>query len=104
MRWFAVRALFKFGIKSDGKTVIEERIVCFRADDAEEGLERAVAESDLYAAQTGIQEVHDQFDVFELDGESLIDAYEIWSHLFETHLSLSEFFDEHFLKCRYHPE
>jgi hypothetical protein len=91
VEWFAVRSIFRFGEKSDGKTIYEERIVGFSGANAHVALAKAEAESELYAKESGFQLVGDLM-AYEQDGEPLIDGYELFSQLFESDDSPEDFF------------
>ncbi len=103
MGWYAVRSVYHFGTKEDGKNTFEERIVCFEASDFEEANTKAINESKEYAADNGF-EVHDEQLTYKQDGESLIDGYELWSELYESDQSLNEFYEDRYKKYIYHPD
>jgi len=103
MPWYAIRTVYQFGVKADGKNVFEERIVSLQASDWDEAHAKAKAESRAYENDADVT-AHPQRDGYEQDGESLIDGYEIWSELFESSLSLEDFFADRYSKHEYHPE
>ena len=103
-RWFAVRTVFKFGVKSDGTNLYEERIVGFTAQDADAAMEKAETESDEYVRGSSIGQIHDDVWSYEQDGDDLIDGYELWSQVFESDLSLDDFYAERYTKYNYNPE
>lgn len=103
MPWYAIRTVYHFGVKGDGTNVFEERIVSFEASDWPEAHAKAEAESDTYAKDRDLS-VHPERSGYEQDGEPLIDGYEIWSELFESPLSLENFYTERYAKYEYHPE
>ena len=103
-RWFAVRTVYTFGVKSDGKNLYEERIVAFTAQDADYAMEKAEAESDEYAKGASIEQIHDDVWSYEQDGDDLIDGYELWSQVFESDLSLHDFYAERYTKYHYNPD
>ncbi len=102
--WYAVRTIFKFGQKKDGKNIFEERIVCFRAHTFEEALDKAGHEARQYASDCNLTEIGDQPEAYMQDGDDLIDSYELWSELYETYLPLTEFYADKYSKYAYLPE
>lgn len=103
MKWFAVRSLYKFGVKKDGKNIFEERIVCFGAPDFDVAATRAREEAETYAKDNDF-ELHEEQLVYKQDGESLIDCYEVWSELYESYESIHVFFDAKYRRFLYEPE
>ena len=103
MPWFAVRSVFKFGEKSNGKSIYEERIVCFNSGDVDEALAKAESESEAYAKTLGFYVVGDLM-AYEQDGEALIDGYELFSQLFESEAAPEEFYRDRYADYRYIPE
>jgi hypothetical protein len=103
MAWFAVRSIYLFGQKADGTNVFEERVVCFQAESADAAHDKAKLESERYAADHGF-EVFPEREGYEQDGDSLIDGYEVWSVLFESRDSLSDFYAARYTKYDYKPE
>ena len=104
MDWFAVRYVLSFDRKPNGVNVYEERIVGFQAASGPEAIERAIAESEEYAASFARPvRVHDHFEAYLQDGEDLIDGYELWSQLFESRLGLDEFFEARYAAFQYRP-
>ncbi|WP_162844091.1 DUF4288 domain-containing protein [Sinobacterium caligoides] len=103
MEWYAVRNVFHFGVKSDGKNVFEERVVVFQAESFDEVHSKAEAEAAQYAKDNDFS-VHDMQECYRQDGENLIDGYEVWSQLFEAHLSLEAFYATRYEKFKYDPE
>ena len=103
MPWYAIRTVYLFGSKDDGTNVFEERVVCFSADSWTEAHRKSEAESQEYATANGL-EVHPQQSGYEQDGESLIDGYELWSELFESRLTLSDFYQQRYLAFLYTPD
>lgn len=103
MPWYAVRAVYHFGVKSDGTNVFEERMVCFEASNWSEAHLKAEKESDDYAAANNMT-AHHEFNGYEQDGAPLIDGYELWSELFESRQSLGEFYADRYGKYEYHAE
>lgn len=103
MAWFAVRSIYLFAIKSDGKNVFEERMVCFEAESADAAHVKAKVESERYAQENGY-EVLPVRESYEQDGDALIDGYEVWSTLFESRESLEEFYENRYGKYDYQPE
>ena len=102
MNWYAVRTLYAFGIKDDSTNVFEERIVCFSALSADEAFQKSERESERYAADNRL-EAHPERELYVQDGERLIDSYELWSQLFESELSLHEFYRQRYEIYRYSP-
>jgi|GEM_PF-1733311 len=103
MSWYAIRTVYQFAIKPDGKNVFEERIVCFEASDWAEAHVKAGEEADHYAKIHDFA-VHPQQEGYEQDGDALIDGYEIWSQLFESKQSLNQFYESRYNKYKYFPE
>lgn len=99
--WFAIRQLFLWGTTDEGLNVFEERIVSF-AGTEEEAYAKATKDADDYAADGGFV-VHSQMDGYRQDGEALIDGYEVWSTMYQSPLSLEEFYSGHYEKLAYHP-
>ena len=103
MDWFAVRSVYLFGVKRNGRNIFEERIVCFRAASADEAHGKAAEESRQYAEDNGL-EAHPERESYEQDGDDLIDGYELWSELFEADQSLGEFYASRYTKYDYVPD
>jgi hypothetical protein len=103
MEWFAIRSVYKFGETSSGKNIFEERVVCFEAKNLELAHKKAEEEAESYAADNEF-DVHDEQVGYRQDGDNLIDGYEVWSELFESDLTLNEFYNERYSKYVYHPE
>ena len=106
MNWYAVRTLFLFGIKRDGKRLFEERIVAFEAEDSDVAFLKAEAEAAEYAKNEGKDdfEILPDLELYVQDGEPLIDGYEVWSQLFEANETLEAFFKNRYEQYEYHPE
>jgi hypothetical protein len=90
MSWYAIRTIYHFGIKPNDINIFEERVVVFEGASWDEVMAKASAEADSYTSETGFPHHPDQSG-YEQDGDALIDGYEVWSALFESSLSLSEF-------------
>lgn len=103
MPWYAVRTVYHFGIKADGKNIFEERVVCFEATGWPEAHEKAERESSIYAQANNFT-AHPEHSGYEQDGDTLIDGYELWSELFESPLTLGDFYADRYAKYEYHPE
>jgi hypothetical protein len=101
--WYAVRTVYHFGVKSDGKNVFEERVVCFEASGWPEAHRKADQESGAYAKENKFI-AHPEHSGYEQDGQPLINGYELWSELFESNQTLEEFYAERYSKFEYHPE
>ena len=103
MPWYAIRTVYHFGVKLDGTNVFEERVVCFNAESWREAHLRAEVESERYEKENNVI-AHSEQSGHEQDGEILVDEYEVWSELFESHASLEEFYAERYGKYEYHPD
>lgn len=103
MPWYAIRTIYHFGVRDDGLNVYEERVVSFEAPDWPAAHAKAKAESRKYATDQGFS-VHSTQVGYEQDGAPLIDGYELWSELYESDLSLNDFFVERYAKYDYHPD
>lgn len=103
MLWYAIRTVYHFGVKSDGMNVFEERVVCFSGESSDEAHEKAASESQQYEAQNNVV-AHPEQSGYRQDGHALIDGYEVWSELFESHSTLEKFYSERYEKYEYHPE
>jgi hypothetical protein len=103
MPWFAVRSLYFCRRKSDGTSIFEERVVVFEARSAGVALKKAEQESDQYARMHNFS-AHPMRESYELDGEPLIDGYEVWSVMLEACASLEEFYASRYARYDYHPE
>ncbi|MCO1336843.1 DUF4288 domain-containing protein [Microbulbifer sp. OS29] len=106
MKWFAVRTIFHFGIKEDGKNVFEERTVVFSGESAEEAFEKADAEVEEYSKCDDRADlaIHPSKELYIQDGDPLIDGYEVWSQLFETTETMEEFFKNRYERYEYTPD
>jgi len=102
MAWFAVRTIYAFGVKDDGKNVYEERIVAFEADEWAQAMAKARAEADSYALEQQLK-AHPVLVAYEQDGDALVDGYELWSELFESPLDLGEFYATRYSAFDYSP-
>ncbi|WP_454255538.1 hypothetical protein [Pseudomonas sp. Marseille-Q8238] len=102
MGWYAVRSVYLFGTKKNGRNIFEERTVCFEAADFTEANFKAAAESQKYAESNNF-EVHQEQLAYKQDGETLIDEYEIWSELYESDKNLNDFYLERYEKYIYDP-
>jgi hypothetical protein len=103
MGWYAVRTVYHFARKADGRNIFEERIVSFSAASFEAALDKGVEESRRYLATGGLA-AHPDREVYEQDGETLIDGYELWSVLLESSESLEEFYANRYERYEYMPE
>jgi hypothetical protein len=106
MNWYAVRSIFHFGNKEDGKNVFEERIVVFEAENEDIAFLKAEMEANDYAKNDGKEDfkIHPDMELYIQDGDPLIDSYEVWSQLFETNENMDEFFANRYAKYEYHPD
>lgn len=100
--WFGVRSLYRFGVKPDGTSIFEERVVCFEAEDFDEANDKAHRESKIYAEDGGF-EWYPVTVAYEQDGDALIDGYEVWSELYESAESLDSFWQNRYGRFEYHP-
>ena len=103
MAWYGIRTVYHWGEKSDGTSVFEERIVAFEASSSDEAHAKARAEADAYS-QGMAWIAHPEQVGYEQDGSPLIDAYEVWSELFESRSSLEEFYEQRYARFEYRPE
>ncbi len=103
MPWYAIRTVYQFGVKDDGTNIFEERIVSIEASDWPEAHAKADTESKTYARDRSLP-MHPERVGYEQDGQPLIDGFELWSELFESRLSLQEFYEERYAKYEYHPD
>jgi hypothetical protein len=103
MAWYAVRTLYRFGIKADGTSIFEERIVCFEADSFDDAYQKAAAEAASYAQSTDA-DCFPEVEAYEQDGAPLIDGYELWSELYEGRESMDEFWRRRYGQYKYHPD
>jgi len=106
MKWYAVRSIFLFGVKDDGKNIFEERIVVFEAENDDLAFLKAEKEAEEYAKNDdkGDFQIHPDMELYIQDGEPLIDGYEVWSQLFETTESIEEFFENRYERYAYYPK
>lgn len=102
MGWYAVRNIYHFGTKRNGKNIFEERIVGFEAADFEEAHAKGAEESDCYAKSNGF-DVYSEQDVYKQDGTPLIDGYELWSCLYESDKTLEVFYKDFYERYEYDP-
>ncbi|MDH1262925.1 hypothetical protein [Pseudomonas sp. GD03944] len=102
MPWYAVRNVYLFGKKNDGKNIFEERIVCFEAPNFETAHLKGAQESAEYAECCGFVSHSEQF-CFLQDGEDLIDGYEVWSELYESNKNLATFYADRYSSYEYIP-
>jgi len=103
MAWFGIRTVYLFGVKANDINVFEERVICIEAADSDEAHEKAKLEAEKYALANGFERYPIQI-AYEQDGTSLVDGYEVWSELFESKLSLSEFWVMRYESYEYKPE
>jgi hypothetical protein len=103
MPWFGIRSLYLCRRKSDGTSIFEERVVVFVAESAAEAFEKAEKESDQYARMNDFN-AHPVQEGYELDGDPLVDGYEVWSVMLEARASLDEFYESRYARYDYHPE
>ncbi len=106
MNWYAIRTVYLWGQKSDGTNVFEERVIAFQTNTDHEALAKAKDEASVYSKEReDIQyQVHPDQISYRLDDEPLIDGYEVWSEMFESNESLSEFYINRYTKYEYHPD
>ena len=103
MPWYAVRTIYHFGAKSNGKNLFEERVVCFEASDWPEPIQKQKKNPPL-TPQKITSSPSPEHSGYEQDGKALIDRYELWSELFESTKTLEEFYANRYGKYEYHPE
>lgn len=101
--WFAVRTVYLFGTKPDGRNLYEERIVAFAAGDLEQARGKAAREAEAYAAKLQVQGYSQQV-VYEQEGRPLLDGYELWSEIYESELDLDTFYHERYERFLGHQE
>jgi hypothetical protein len=106
MTWYAIRTVYCWGPRSDGKNVFEERIVAFSGLSSDEAFEKAQQEATVYAtARHDIRyESHPEQVSYELKDPGWVDGLEIWSQMFESDESLEQFYENRYSKYDYHPE
>jgi len=100
MEWYAVRSVYHFGTKNDGKNIFEERIVCFKASNFEQANEKGAKESKQYSDDNRFDVYPEQL-TYKQDGDTLIDGYEVWSELYESYYSLEQFYMERYTNYVY---
>lgn len=103
MPWYAIRSVYLFGSKADGKNVFEERVVVFGAVSWTQAQEKAAVEAAKYAEENNFVAYPERIG-YEQDGSPLIDGYEVWSELFEANASLEEFYANRYAKFEHQPE
>jgi hypothetical protein len=101
--WYAVRSVFLFGKKRDGKNVFEERIVVFSAKTFDGAFAKACREAKRYAKE-GRMKRHPLMEAYLQDGDALVDGYEVWSTLFESNDSLHSFVKDRYARYDYRPD
>jgi len=99
---YAIRTVYLFGVKLDGKNVFEERVVAFDAESWAQAHEKGEAESEKYAQQNNFV-AHPEQSGYLQDGHALPDGYEVWSELFEDNSSLPEFYAKRYGDFEYGP-
>ena len=82
--------------------MFEERVVVFEAKDWNIALVKAKREGDEYAMDGGFERYPEQIGYVQ-DGKVLIDGYEVWSELFQSHQSLSQFYHSRYTSVAYEP-
>lgn len=103
MPWYAIRSVYHFGVKNDGKNIFEERVACFSAETVEDAHALAKVEANEYSENNEFI-AHDEQVGYLLDPESLLQGHEVWSELFEANESLEEFYENRYSKYTYFPE
>jgi hypothetical protein len=101
MALFAVRCVYFVGVKPDGLTVFEERVVAFEAESREAAAAKGDAESDAYAAENGYV-AFPELSCYDLDDGAASDGAEVWSELYEDSCSLAEFYAKRYSSVEYH--
>ena len=106
MTWYAIRTVYYWGQRSDGKNVFEERVVAFSGMSHDEAFEKARQEATAYSNERrNIQyEIHPDQSAYELDEANWVDGLEVWSEMYESGESLQEFYENRYRKYDYHPE
>jgi hypothetical protein len=106
MTWYAIRTVYCWGQKSDGKNVFDERVVAFSGTLYEEVLNKAKEEATAYSSERRDirYEIHPDQSGYELDEANWVDGLEVWSEMFESDESLQEFYENRYRKYDYHPE
>lgn len=64
----------------------------------------AAGEAATYARENSLIEIHDESVAYVQDGDALIDGYELWSMLYESDLSLDDFYEQRYSRFTYVPE
>ncbi len=103
MPWYAIRSVYHFGAKADGTNIFEERVVSIHAESWAGAHAKGEIESENYSRENGF-DCHPEQEGYQQDGKQQIDLYEIWSQLFESKLSLTNFFAERYTRYDYLPE
>ncbi len=83
--------------------LFEERIVCIVATSQDEAFERAWKEAEEYASFHKL-EIYPEQNAYLQEGDPLIDGYELWSVVYESPLSLEDFYEKRYHQYEYHPD
>ncbi len=105
-QWFAVRTIYKFGKKKNGRNIYEERIVTFSGINLDEIWHKAEIEANEYS-------LHLRYNgklkyittmAYLQDGDKLIDGYEVWSCQYESNYPIRKFIKQKYDVFEYNPD
>ena len=97
---YAIRTVYLFGVKPDGRNVFEERVVAFNAESWAEAHAKGEAEAERYTQQNDFVQ-HPEQSGYVQDGHVFPDGYEVWSELFESSAALPEFYAKRYQQFEY---
>jgi hypothetical protein len=105
MPWFSVRAVYMHERQRDGAGIFEERILLFRASDAEQACALAENESQRYLRLNPTFQRVGEWIAFaiHLDGEEL-NGSEIWSGLSSSGMAPEEYYKRRYTEFEFQPD
>lgn len=103
MQWFAVRTIFRHGQIAKGKGIFEEKIIVYRAADADAALEMAKKDTAQYLDLNKDFVKVGKYEVFILGhNEGDLNRHEVWSHLSEGPFDADQFYRNKYEKFKSH--
>ena len=105
MPWFSIRAVYMHERQSDGTGIFEERILLFRASDAERACALAENESRRYLQLNRTFQRVGEWIAFAIrpDGEEL-NGSEIWSGLSSSDMTPEEYYKRRYIDFEFQPD
>lgn len=113
--WYGIRTIYHFGKKKAGTNLFEERVCVFSGKTWDEAFAKAQAEAGTYSKGLGesqplklewhpVQESYLLDDFLDEPPPAIVEAYEVWSQVFEFDGDLAAFVEARYARFHYRPD